>query len=623
MTAGEFVYLIRADKSQLNSTLNSAEQETKSWGNKISSWTVAKGQMIANFATKAVTKVMDISSSLVTGAVKAAAQYEQLVGGVDTLFKDSSKKVQAYAAESYKNVGISANAYMENVTSFSASLLQSLGNDTDKAADIANMAMIDMSDNANKMGTSMDAIQHAYQGFAKQNYTMLDNLKLGYGGTKTEMERLLKDAEKITKKKYDIKNLSDVYEAIHAIQEEMGIAGTTQKEAMETVEGSMNAAKAAWQDVLTAMGNGKNVKKAIKNFAATAKTALHNYAPVIKNAVVGIIDAAKELAPELKNIINEVGRGLFGKTWDITINWIQNAWTDVQNAFNTAVEWVGNAYKVTVEWLQNAWDTVSGAFTDAKKWVEDKYSAVVDWTNTHWSKITHAFEDVKGWVVSSYKAVVKWANDAWDTISGAFEDAKEWVANAYEATVNWIQNAWDDVKNAIAEVGKGIWDNTVNFFLGVVSAVNEYIEKIKKPIDVIVNFLKGSDVSPGVSVGTSSGIGIPHGQDPTTKETGSIPWAVSMPSFMAHAKGAWRIPYDNYPALLHRDEQVLTASQARQSDSANDYEYIAGMIGTEIRSAFDRLGVYLYGDKVGDMTSRRVDKNIRARSYAVQRAMGG
>ena len=647
MTAGEFVYLIRADKSQLNSTLNSAEKDTKGWGNKLTAWTVAKGQMIANFATKAVTKITDIASSLVVGAVNAAAEYEQLVGGVETLFKEAAPKVQRYASQAYKNVGISANEYMANVTSFSASLLQSLGNDTDKAAEVADMAMIDMADNANKMGTAMGSIQNAYQGFAKQNYMMLDNLKLGYGGTKTEMERLLKDAGAIAKKTFDIKKLSDVYEAIHVIQQEMGIAGTTQKEAMETVQGSMNAAKAAWQDVLTAMGSGKDVKKSIKNFATTAKTALKNYAPVIRNAVEGMVEGAKELAPELGNIINEVGRGLFGKQWDITINWIQNAWNDVSNAFNTAVEWVGNAYNVTVEWIQNAWktvsdaftsvttwvkdtynatvewvnnafDTVSNAVTDAKKWVAEKYSAVVDWANKHWSNITHAFDDVKGWVVSSYKAVVKWANDAWNTISGAFTDVKNWVKDTYDATVNWIQNAWDDVKNAIAEVGKGIWNNTVNFILGLVDDVNNYIAKIREPINVAVNFVKGE-----TSVGTSGGTSTSYGQDPTTKDVGSPSWIVSMPSFFAHAKGAWRIPYDNYPALLHRNEQVLTASQARQSESNDDYGYIAETIGMEIRGALNDLAFYLNGNKVGDAMTKKIDKNIRARTYSAQRAMGG
>ena len=600
MTAGEFVYLIRADRSQLNTTLNQSEKETKSWGNKLSAWTVAKGQMIANFATKAVTKVTDIASSLIVGAVNAAAEYEQLVGGVETLFKEAAPKVQKYASEAYKNVGISANEYMQNVTSFSASLLQALGNDTDKAADVADMAMIDMADNANKMGTAMDSIQHAYQGFAKQNYTMLDNLKLGYGGTKTEMERLLKDAGQIAKKTFDIKKLSDVYEAIHVIQQEMGIAGTTQKEAMETVQGSLNAAKASWQDVLTAMGNGKGVKKAIKNFTTSAKTALKNYAPVVRNAVEGLVAGAKELAPEIGNIINELGRGLFGKKWDITIDWIQNAWNDVQNAFNTAVEWVGNAYKVTVEWIQNAWETVS-----------------------------NAFNNVVSWVANAYTSTVEWVNNAWDTVSGAFNDVTSWVANAFTATVNWIQNAWDDVKNAVAEVAKGIWDNIVNFSLGLFQGVMDFIHKIPEAINVAVNFIKKVIDQTGGNLKVAGENTL--GDDVTAAdaqhyvETGELPqntWVNDSDGWSA--KGDWSVPFDDFRAILHRGERVLTASQARHmNDDAVDYEYVAQMIGDKINSAFDKLGVFMYGDRVGDMTSKRVGKNIRARDYSTLRAMGG
>ena len=160
-------------------------------------------------------------------AIGEGAALEQSIGGIETLFKDSSDKMLKYASQAYKTAGVSANTYMENVTSFSASLLQSVGGNTAKAADAANMAMIDMSDNANKMGTNIQDIQNAYQGFSKQNYTMLDNLKLGYGGTQKEMQRLLKDAQKITGQKYDISNLNDVYSAIHAIQGKLDITGTT------------------------------------------------------------------------------------------------------------------------------------------------------------------------------------------------------------------------------------------------------------------------------------------------------------------------------------------------------------------------------------------------------------
>lgn len=212
---------------------------------------------------------------------------QQSLGGIETLFKDNADRVKGYAKEAYRTTGLSANAYMENVTGFSASLLQSLGGDTKKAAETANMAMIDMADNSNKMGTSMEAIQNAYQGFAKQNYTMLDNLKLGYGGTKKEMERLLKDAQKITGVKYDINNLNDVYSAIHVIQGELDITGTTAKEASTTLTGSFNAMKASFQDVLGALALGEGLEPALQGLAGTVSTFLFgNLIPMIGNILM-------------------------------------------------------------------------------------------------------------------------------------------------------------------------------------------------------------------------------------------------------------------------------------------------------------------------------------------------
>jgi len=214
---------------------------------------------------------------LVTASVNAYGSYEQLVGGVDTLFKDSSKKVQDYANNAYKTAGMSANQYMETVTGFSASLLQSLGGDTAKAAEYANSAVIDMSDNANKMGTSMDVITTTYQGFAKQNFTMLDNLKLGYGGTKEEMQRLLDDAGKISGIKYDISSYADVTQAIHVMQESMGIAGTTAKEASSTIQGSVSAMKSSWSNLLVGMADdSQDIQPLIDNFVASVGTVMEN-----------------------------------------------------------------------------------------------------------------------------------------------------------------------------------------------------------------------------------------------------------------------------------------------------------------------------------------------------------
>ena len=266
------------------------------------------GQSLGSSLVGVMTKVIAAAGigKAFSAAISEGAALQQSLGGVETLFKGSADKVKGYANEAYKTTGLSANAYMENVTGFSASLLQSLGGDTNKAAETANMAMIDMSDNANKMGTSMESIQMAYQGFAKQNYTMLDNLKLGYGGTKQEMQRLLADAEKLTGVKYDINNLSDVYNAIHAIQENLDITGTTAKEAASTFSGSFESMKAAAQNVLGKIAIGENVTPALQSLLETTKTFLFgNFLPMVGNILSG-------LGVVLTHGLSDIASQLFG-----------------------------------------------------------------------------------------------------------------------------------------------------------------------------------------------------------------------------------------------------------------------------------------------------------------------
>lgn len=273
-------------------------------------------------------------------SLNEGAALQQSLGGIETLFKDSGDKVKAYADEAYKTAGMSANSYMETVTSFSASLLQSMGGDTEAAADTANMALIDMSDNANKMGTSMESIQDAYKGFAKQNYTMLDNLSLGYGGTKTEMERLLADATKLSGVEYNIDNLDDVYNAIHAVQEEMGITGTTAKESAETFSGSLDSMKASFSNVLGKLALGEDIKPSLEALAKTTATFLMgNFLPMIgnifkalpgalsifikasipyvKEAFSGIFDSLKaKIPPDILKAITKLG--------DVVYNFLQS-----------------------------------------------------------------------------------------------------------------------------------------------------------------------------------------------------------------------------------------------------------------------------------------------------------
>lgn len=249
-------------------------------------------------------------------ALTAGGDLQQSLGGVETLFKDNADKVKKYANEAYKTAGLSANDYMQSVTSFSASLLQSLGGDTEAAAEKANTALIDMSDNANKMGTDMESIQNAYQGFAKQNYTMLDNLKLGYGGTKSEMERLLADAAKLTDVKYDINNLADVYDAIHAVQTELGITGTTALESAQTFSGSLASMKAAFSNFLGNLALGQDVTPSLQALAQTVSTFLFgNFLPMVGNilsalpgAIVTFIKAAiPEVKSALASLLNSLG----------------------------------------------------------------------------------------------------------------------------------------------------------------------------------------------------------------------------------------------------------------------------------------------------------------------------
>lgn len=261
-----------------------------------------------NTAVKASAAAVGAASAgvaaLGTACINAYADYEQLAGGVETLFKDSAETIHSYADNAYKTAGLSANEYMETVTSFSASLLQSLDGDTEKAAAAADLAITDMADNANKMGTAMESIQYAYQGFAKQNYTMLDNLKLGYGGTKEEMQRLLADAEKLSGVKYDLSSYADVVEAIHVIQTEMGITGTTAKEASTTIQGSVASIKAAWANLMVGMADDtQNFDMLLSNFIESIGTVADNLLPRIGVVIEGMGKLVAGLAPEIASAL--------------------------------------------------------------------------------------------------------------------------------------------------------------------------------------------------------------------------------------------------------------------------------------------------------------------------------
>lgn len=316
------------------------------------------GLKVAAVAAVAATGVA--LGAIIGKSLTEGAALQQSLGGIETLFKDSGDKVKAYANEAYRTAGLSANDYMQSVTSFSASLLQSMGGDTEAAADKANMALIDMSDNANKMGTSMESIQDAYKGFAKQNYTMLDNLSLGYGGTKGEMERLLADATKLTGVKYDISNLDDVYSAIHAVQEEMGITGTTAKESAETFSGSLASMKAAFANVLGGLSLGQDIKPALEALATTTSTFLFgNFLPMVTNilkalpgAFLTFFQSAGPLFVKAgSDFVSSLGIGMSGGSSGLTA------------AFMKTIDPLINGFKTAFGQLPTLFQTIGSAIT--------------------------------------------------------------------------------------------------------------------------------------------------------------------------------------------------------------------------------------------------------------------
>lgn len=279
--------------------MDNAGQKTLSLGD------ILKANLLSDAIMAGIKAVASGIKSLVGGAIESYGEYEQLVGGVETLFGGSADTVIKNAENAYKTAGLSANAYMETVTSFSASLLQSMGNDTEAAAKKADQALTDMSDNANKMGTDMSSIQNAYQGFAKQNYTMLDNLKLGYGGTKEEMERLIADANALNAAQgnytnYSIESYADIVDAIHTVQTEMGITGTTALEASTTIEGSIGAMKAAYQNFVTGLGDqNADIGALTEQLIESAGTVAENVLPVIENVVKNIAETVKKQGPDM------------------------------------------------------------------------------------------------------------------------------------------------------------------------------------------------------------------------------------------------------------------------------------------------------------------------------------
>jgi phage-related protein len=485
----------------LKSAQSEAETSTKKLeaiGNKF----VSVGDKIAGVGTKLTTAITVPLTGAVTAAVKGYADMEQAIGGIETLFKNNASYVITNAETAYKRAGTSATDYMEQITSFSASLLQSVGGDTRQAAKIADMAMVDMSDNANKFGTSIELIQNAYQGFAKQNYTMLDNLKLGYGGTKTEMERLLADAEKLTGIKYDISNLDDVYTAIHVIQEELGVAGTTALEATETISGSFGMAKAAISDFLANLGKpGADMEQFKNNMVESITIFVNN----IKNVLATIWEniplegwqknliAAAAAAGPLLLVIGKLTSGVgsiittFGKIPG-TIAKVKSAFTVVSAAIggiSAPVIAIVAVIGVLITAFATLWKTneefrnkMIGIWNKIKETVGGFLQGIVDRVNA----LGFDFKNIADMLWSIWKGFC-------DLLAPIFEGVFQQIVNILDVAFDVILGIldifigiftgnWKQVWEGIKGIFKGIWDflvatfqNWINIFMGLADAI--------------------------------------------------------------------------------------------------------------------------------------------------------
>lgn len=534
---------------------------------------VGKGLAVAGAA--AATAV----TALVSKSVGAFADYEQLTGGVETLFGAGGRSVEEYAQnvgksvsdiqgkydslmsaqnavlenanKAYMTAGMSANEYMDTVTGFSASLISSLGGDTNKAADYANSALVDMSDNANKMGTDMESIKNAYQGFAKQNYTMLDNLKLGYGGTQEEMKRLLSDAEKLTGQRYDISSFADITQAIHAIQTQMDITGTTAKEASTTISGSWGSLKAAFQNVLvglttggdmfdqsldalinTAVTFGQNIIPAIKGALSGVGYLIEGLAPVIGETIPPLInDLAPTLANSAVSLISSLVNGLTQNATQfseclsnmiivavagistvvpqlldaaskIVSNLMQgltNSMPQIVNGAVTLIEGLVNGLVNNIPLLimgavQLVASLANGLIANLPRIIDAGVNLITGIVSASYSMMPQIIQNGMQLVVNLAVGLVRAIPQliaALPRITGAIVKGFKSV-NWFDLGLQLIKSIWEGIKSIGSEMWNGVKEKTSELWGGVKNAVSEKLNNIKSTYDAHGRGLKGA-----------------------------------------------------------------------------------------------------------------------------------
>lgn len=425
--------------------------------------------------------------------ISEGADLEQSLGGIETLFKESADKVKENATKAYQTAGMSANEYMELTTSFSASLLSSLSNDTSKAADVADMAMTDMSDNANKMGTDMESIKNAYQGFAKQNYTMLDNLKLGYGGTKEEMQRLLTDAQKISGVKYDINNLSDVYNAIHVIQGQLDITGTTAKEASTTISGSLGSMKAAFKNVLGQITLGMDVGPALSALATTTTTFLvGNLLPAIWNILSGLpmalVTFIQTLIPQLIAAVTQFIPGILTAI-QTGLPQLYEMANEILIQFTTAIQ--TNLPALLQQGVDIVTNIVNGILQNIPQMITMAGSVIANFENAIWSALPTV-------LTAGAQLLINLVNGIIQSLPGIVTAAAQAVT---KMVVTIGQHLPEVLQTGIEIIGK--------LAAGLIRAIPTLLSKLPQIIKGIVNaFIEVDWLSIGINIIKGIGKGL-------------------------------------------------------------------------------------------------------------------
>lgn len=619
MDVFDLVAKIRVDASEYEKGVGKA----KGTMSKLASG-VGKGlATVAKVGAAAVSAGVAGVTALTKMGVEGYAQYEQLVGGVETLFKESQDTVMRYAENAYKTSGMSANAYMETVTSFSASLIQSLDGDTAKAAKVADMAITDMSDNANKMGTDIGMIQNAYNGFAKGNFTMLDNLKLGYGGTQEEMKRLLKDAEALSGVKYDISSFADVAEAIHVIQEEMGVAGTTAREAASTIEGSLAMMKGAWENLVVGMADeNANMDLLINNFVESTATAAQNLIPRIEQTLAGIGQLITAMAPIIAEALPVLVESLLPTIITAGISLI----TALASALVTALPAVKTAlmeglviiltdvFGMSEEKARGFSDGLDSAFTKVK----DGFGAMVEaaltdgtWLNEIWTGLQEtgqAFKDFLvalwdalstafAWCVEQINTEGTYLQTIWENIQTFISAAVAVIQNVILMFTAILQGNWSAAWTAVQNIATTVWTAVTSIISNMVEWITGFLgTMVEKGTELIASLQEGiankfaeifslvggwvtdNIISPIENMGTdlyNAGVNLLNNfWDGLASVWGSIAswWdGLTLSNKTANVNvnrngdfdtGLNYVPYDMFPALLHRGEAVLTAAEA-------------------------------------------------------------